>query len=99
MQRLGLHVHEACRKDTLRQQMAWDNVTSQAELTRENFPCMALQDCPCNVERNCGEVLEVASNAVQDCLKDFGPEGDRQLFEELAGAALTAEEGSVWKAG
>lgn len=35
--------------------------------------------CPCN-EEMCGEVLQVVPNAVQNCLRDFGPEARREAF-------------------
>jgi len=55
----------------------------------------------CNVEQNPGEVLEFVDGAVQDCLKEFGPDGDadKYLFQGLVDAALTVEEGCIWKAG
>merc|ERR1719253_78634 len=62
-------------------------------------PCTAHECCPCNERVNCGEVLEVTPNAVMECLAEFGPEGDRELFEELSAAATAVEEGSVWRAG
>lgn len=98
LRKQGLHVAEGADKETLKGLMLWSVVT-RTEHTRENRPCTASTDCPCNVERNCGEVLDVTPNSVQDCLSEFGPEGDRELFDELAAAALAVEEGSVWKAG
>jgi len=98
LRKQGLHVNEGCDKETLGSLMKWDKI-SRFSGRGDNEPCKACPDCPCNEEVNCGEVLEVKPNAVQNCLKDFGPEGDRELFEELSGSALSVEEGSVWKAG
>lgn len=99
MRKKGLHVADGCGKDTLREQMSWGKVTQWPERPNENDPCTASAGCPCNVHENCGEVLQLVTGAVQSCLQEFGPEADKVLFEELVGAALTVEEGSVWKAG
>lgn len=96
MRKLGKHVNDGCDKETLKSLMQWEKVTRCSDaLTTE---ACKVPGCPCNQEMR-GEVLLVVPNAVQNCLKDFGPEGDKELFEELAGSALAVEEGSVWKAG
>lgn len=99
LRRQGRHVADGADKDTLRLTMVWDNITTRPEETGDEEPCQE-ETCPCNVHINCGEVLEVVTGAVQECLQELcGPEGDRALFEELAASALAVEEGSVWKAG
>ncbi|CAE7609784.1 unnamed protein product [Symbiodinium natans] len=98
MRKQGKHVNEGCDKESLRELMRWDKVTRR-EGSGDNEPCKVTPDCPCNEEVNCGEVLQIMPNAVQLCLREFGPEGDRELFEELSGSASAVEEGSVWKAG
>jgi len=98
MRKQGMHVNEGCNKENLRELMQWGKVT-RCESTVDNEPCKAMPDCPCNEEVNCGEVLQIVPNAVQQCLREFGPEGDRELFDELSGSASAVEEGSVWKAG
>lgn len=95
----GRHVGEGCDKTSVREKMAWASVTSRLGELRVNEPCTASEDCPCNVEVNRDEVLEISDFAVQECLKEFGPDGDRQLFEGLVAAALAVEEGCIWKAG
>lgn len=99
LRRRGLHVHDGCDKETLKELMVWSKVTRWLDRPSENEPCAASATCPCNEQENCGEVLTIVPAAVQACLREFGPEGDRELFEELAGAALAVEEGSVWRAG
>jgi len=90
----GLHVHVGCDKDTLREAMQWERVSTKAlSDTNERCPNAC---CPCNVEQNCGEVLEVVPAAVQGVL---GEGSDRDLFASLVDAALSSQEGSVWKAG
>lgn len=96
LRKLGKHVNCGCDKESLRLMMQWDKVTRCSDVLPTD--ACKVPECPCNQEA-CGEVLQVFPNAVQSCLKDFGPEGDRELFEELAGSALAVEEGSVWKAG
>lgn len=96
LRKLGKHVNCGCDKESLRLMMQWDKVTRCSDVLPTD--ACKVPECPCNQEA-CGEVLQVLPNAVQSCLKDFGPEGDRELFEELAGSALAVEEGSVWKAG
>eukprot|EP00931_Biecheleriopsis_adriatica_P119169 TRINITY_DN94425_c0_g1_i1.p1 TRINITY_DN94425_c0_g1~~TRINITY_DN94425_c0_g1_i1.p1 ORF type:complete len:534 (+),score=125.05 TRINITY_DN94425_c0_g1_i1:42-1604(+) len=95
----GLHVNEGCDKETIRGYMDWEKVTCKAGTPDVNEPCTVSPDCPCNVERNPGEVLELIDEAVQDALKEYGQDVDKQLFQELVEAALAVEEGCVWKAG
>lgn len=99
LRKMRLHISEGCDKDSLRHLMVWDKISRMPDAEDSNEKCQASPDCPCNVDENCGEVLQIISCAVQDCLKDFGPEGDRELFEELSASALAVEEGSVWRAG
>ena len=96
LRKLGKHVNDGCDKETLKSLMQWEKVTR----CKDALPTEACKvpGCPCN-EEMCGEVLQVVPNAVQTMLRDFGKEGDRELFEELASSALAVEEGSVWKAG
>jgi len=90
----GFHVHVGCAKDTLREAMQWERVSSKAPLdTNDRCPNAG---CPCNVEQNCGEVLDLVPDAVQGVL---GENSDRDLFTNLVDAALASQEGSVWKAG
>lgn len=98
MRKQNLHVAEGADKETLRRLMVWE-ATTLSDLMRTNRPCTASSTCPCNDEENPGEVLSVVPNAIQDCLREFGPQGDKQFFEELVEAALTVQEGAVWKAG
>jgi len=64
-----------------------------------NEVCTACENCPCNISKNPGEVLEVVEGDVQNILKAFGENGDQKLFDGLVDAALAAEEGCIWKAG
>ncbi|CAJ1412388.1 unnamed protein product [Effrenium voratum] len=98
MRKMGKHVNDGCDKESLKLLMQWEKVTRCGE-TGVNETCKASPDCPCNEEVNCGEVLSIVPSAVQLLLKDFGPEGDKELFDELSASALAVEEGSVWKAG
>lgn len=98
LRKLKLHVSPGCEKETLQSQLVWNNI-SRLDGTNDNKPCKISADCPCNIQENCGEVLTIVPNAVQECLNSFGKDGDRILFEELASSALAVEEGSVWKAG
>mmetsp|Transcript_24837 Transcript_24837/g.54006 ORF Transcript_24837/g.54006 Transcript_24837/m.54006 type:complete len:587 (-) Transcript_24837:516-2276(-) len=98
LRKQGLHVSEGADKESLKKLMCWDQIT-RLEMDIENKPCTVTEDCPCNDPENCGEVLEITSNAVQECLARFGEEADRLLFEELSESALAVQEGSVWKAG
>eukprot|EP00435_Cladocopium_sp_Y103_P009321 s211_g2.t1 len=71
MRKLGKHVNDGCDKETLQSLMQWEKVTRCSDaLTTE---ACKVPGCPCNQEM-CGEVLQVVPNAVQNCLKDFGPE-------------------------
>lgn len=99
LRKAGRHVAEGCAKDDIRTQMVWSRITSRSGAPNTNTPCVKCEDCPCNNQQNEGEQLEVYSNAVQDFLSDFGPEGDRELFQELADSACAVEEGAVWRAG
>lgn len=100
LRRKGRHVSEGCDKESLKAFFDWSKVSRHTGDNTVDEPCTADECCPCNEHVNCGEVLEVAPNAVMECLaKEFGPEGDKELFEELAAAATAVEEGSVWKAG
>jgi len=96
LRKQGLHVHSGCEKESLREMMQWSKVTSRAGARSTSEACSACADCPCNTSLNPGEAFEVLPNAVEECL---GPGKDKELFEELLGAALGVEEGSVWKAG
>jgi len=99
LKELGLHVGEGCDKAAIRSTMNWDLVTSRKQELTVNEKCQACEDCPCNVDRNPGETLEVVDNDVQGILKAFGDDGDKLLFEALVQSALAAEEGCIWKAG
>lgn len=99
LQQMGLHVNEGCDHATIRDQMSWTRVTSKVGSPDVNEPCTVCEDCPCNVDRNPGEVFDLCDDDVQSCLSEFGPDGDRQLFEQLVEAALAVEEGCIWKAG
>jgi len=96
--KIGMHISEGAEKNTLRDLMDWSKITRSSR-TNEDRPCTISEECACNVKVNCGEVLEIAKDAVQECLSEFGPNGDRLLFEELVQAALAVEDGSVWRAG
>jgi len=95
----GLHVNKGCDKGSISDFMAWSKVTSKVGAPDVNEPCTVCTDCPCNVDRNPGEVLEFVDEAVQECLDSFGPDSDKELFEGLVDAALAVQEGCVWKAG
>eukprot|EP00747_Dinoflagellata_sp_TGD_P031431 gnl/TRDRNA2_/TRDRNA2_135269_c0_seq1.p1 gnl/TRDRNA2_/TRDRNA2_135269_c0~~gnl/TRDRNA2_/TRDRNA2_135269_c0_seq1.p1 ORF type:complete len:328 (-),score=54.05 gnl/TRDRNA2_/TRDRNA2_135269_c0_seq1:24-1007(-) len=95
----GLHVGEGCDHNSVRQYMDWAKVTSKVGEPNVNEPCTVCCDCPCNVELNPGEVLELRDGAVQEVLQEFGADADRQLFCALVEAALAVEEGCIWKAG
>lgn len=99
MRELGLHVNEGCDRASIRQAMNWTLVTGQLGAPCVNEVCTICEDCPCNVSQNQGEVLEVVNGHVQEILKGFGPDSDKVFFESLVDAALTAEEGTMWKAG
>jgi len=99
MRELGLHVNEGCDHATVRRNMDWALVTSKIGAPNVNEVCTVCDDCPCNVSENPGEVLEIRDGHIQEILKGFGPEPDKMLFDEIVGAALAAEEGSIWRAG
>eukprot|EP00913_Durusdinium_trenchii_P031498 g29491.t1 len=58
-------------RESLRLMMQWDKVTRCSDVLPTD--ACKVPECPCNQEA-CGEVLQVLPNAVQSCLKDFGPE-------------------------
>merc|ERR1712032_1527623 len=95
----GLHVNDGCDHATVREQMQWCKVTSRVGVPDVNDPCTISEDCPCNIQLLNGEIFECRENAVQDCLKEFGPEPDKQLFEQLVECALNVEQGCIWRAG
>jgi len=92
----GLHVNVGCSKEVLREMMQWSRVTNRNGATTLQEACRVDADCPCNRPGSPCEVLEVVPSAVQEIL---GSGGDQLLFEELSGAALDVQEGSVWKSG
>jgi len=95
----GLHIDPCCQKEVLREAMVWSKITPRLDAPDTNQPCKVSPDCPCNVEQNEGEVVNIIPNVVQDVLKEFGAEPDKELFQEIVDAALALEEGSVWRAG
>lgn len=99
LKQLGLHVGEGCDKATVRSTMNWLLVTSKVGTPNVNKECSICHDCPCNVDRNPGETLEIVENDVQSILKGFGDNSDKLLFNALVESALAAEEGCIWKAG
>lgn len=92
----GLHVNVGCSKEALQEMMQWSRVTRRNGASSPRAICDVDPDCPCNKPGNWSEVLEVTPSAVQEVL---GHDSDRILFEELSGAALDVQEGSVWKSG
>jgi len=96
---LGLHVNEGCDKASVRAKFDWSAVTHKNGTPNVNKACTICEDCDCNVLTHPGEELEIVPDHVQSILQAFGPDSDRQLFEGLVEAALTAEEGCIWKAG
>jgi hypothetical protein len=102
MKEKGLHVNEGCDKDTLREALLWSRVTSTTDMPGVflDEPCDATaSDCECNVDHRRGEELQLNDGEIQECLKKFGPEADKLLFEEISASALAVEDGCVWKAG
>lgn len=95
----GKHVGHGCAKAALAEKMQWDLVTSRQGESDQVEYCPACNDCPCNDLIRPGEILVINEGEVQQCLQKYGPDPDVQLFEQLVGAALSVEEGCVWKAG
>jgi len=100
LRKQGLHVNENCDKETLKEMFQWSRVTGDLTAKERDYPCSTTSTCPCNTHDNPAEILEFIPNAVQNCLvSEFGPQSDKQMFEDLVDAALGVTEGSVWKSG
>eukprot|EP00747_Dinoflagellata_sp_TGD_P023426 gnl/TRDRNA2_/TRDRNA2_129795_c1_seq1.p1 gnl/TRDRNA2_/TRDRNA2_129795_c1~~gnl/TRDRNA2_/TRDRNA2_129795_c1_seq1.p1 ORF type:complete len:533 (+),score=90.07 gnl/TRDRNA2_/TRDRNA2_129795_c1_seq1:52-1650(+) len=99
LRKQGMHVKEGCDKETLQKQMQWSQVTRRPNAENTCKPCCVSPDCACNVSEVPGEALEFLPGALQEILKGFGHDADKQLFADLVDAALGAEDGSVWTSG
>jgi hypothetical protein len=84
----------------LRQYFQWPQITTRLDRSKSIVQACSSKDCPCSLEgTRPGEEFHVVPETVQDCLKSFGERPDQLLFESLIEAALSVEEGSVWRAG